>query len=270
MLTNVSQRGFRPILRPACALCLGAVFASVGCAATPTSPPLDHDQTTQAETNPPPALPGITLDREAGLIDLDATVIGHGCEWLELVACTRGSREHEALVTIDAKPSDLHVALLLLGLEPGTPQTGIRGEDGWTLVPPTGPAVDLHFLVPLQGPEDEQSDLTETLVPVESWVFDQATEAVLPDPTHGGWIFTGSRLVRDTRQPPGPDNPEVYLADVNGTVISLVHFGDETIGRDTTVTESNDGQNLVPHPATMPPNGTRVVLRISRVQPANP
>ncbi len=222
--------------------------------------PIVEASSTPTDTQPDavPQLPGITIHREAGYLDLDATVIGHGCEWLELVACTPGSREHEALVTIEARPSDLHLALLLLGVEAGTPQTGVRGDDGWRLVPPTGGVVDLHFVLPGEG------DQPERIVPVESWVFDRATDAVLPDTHDGGWIFTGSRLVTDPRE---PDLPPVYLADVNGTAVSLVHFGDETLGRDTTVTEANDGQNLQPHAPAMPPNGSPVLLRISRIDP---
>lgn len=232
-------------------------LTSPGMAATPDAELTEGRPVHSTEATPAP-MPGITFDREAGFIDLDATVIGHGCEWLELVACTPGSREHEALVTIDAKPSDLHLALLLLGMEPGTPQTGVRGHEGWTIVPPTGPKVDLQFALTTEQGQGER------LVPVESWVFDRATDAPLVDHLDGGWIFTGSRFVRDSRD---PQSPEVYLADVNGTAVSLVHFGDETIGRDTAVTESDDGQNLTPHAEIMPPNGTRIRLRISALRP---
>ena len=44
--------------------------------------------------------------------------------WLEQVACMVGTREHESLVVVEAKPSEVHAALLLLGLEPGTPKAG--------------------------------------------------------------------------------------------------------------------------------------------------
>ncbi|MEM1097448.1 MAG: YdjY domain-containing protein [Planctomycetota bacterium] len=231
-------------------------LTSLGMAATPDAELAEGrpDHSTKATSAP---IPGISLHREAGFLDLDATVIGHGCEWLELVACTPGSREHEALVTIDAKPSDLHLALLLLGMDPGTPQTGVRGDEGWTIVPPTGPKVDLQFVLTTEEGQGER------LVPVESWVFDRAADAPLVDHPDGGWIFTGSRFVRDSRD---PQSPEVYLADVNGTAVSLVHFGDETIGRDTAVTESDDGQNLTPHAEVMPPNGTRIRLRISALR----
>ncbi|MEM8783754.1 MAG: YdjY domain-containing protein [Planctomycetota bacterium] len=260
--------------RVAAAAILGLALAGPGAAATPdatTAPEVSGRPNGQPPTTDVPAAetadaadrPGLTIDREAGFVELDATVIGHGCEWLELVACTPGSREHEALVTIDAKPSDLHLALLLLGLEAGKPQTGVRGEDGWIILPPTGPVVDLHFVLPAA---DDAPAQAETVAPVESWVFDRAADAVLPD-TPGGWIFTGSRLVRDRRD---PESPEVYLADVNGTAVSLVHFGDETIGRDTAVTESDDGQNLAPHAEAMPPNGTKIRLRISRMAPDDP
>ncbi|MEM1444698.1 MAG: YdjY domain-containing protein [Planctomycetota bacterium] len=258
MTPHATPRRFRNFAYLASACCVGFAFVGSGCAATPDASPAP-EATDAAKT---PTMPGLEIDLEAGYVDLDATVIGHGCEWLELVATTSGGREHEALVTVDAKPSDLHVALLLLGLEAGTPQTGVRGEDGWRIVPPTGPTVDLHFVLPAENGETE-----DTVVPVEDWVFDRAAEATLTDTPNGGWMFTGSRFVRDERS---PQEPEVYLADVNGTAVSLVHFGDETIGRDTAVTESNDGQNLAPHAPAMPPNGTPVRLRVSRIDADRP
>jgi len=62
-------------------------------------------------------------------------------EALGLVACTKGTKEHESIVAIKAKPVHIHAALLLLGAEPGSPATrqqlGDQAER-WIDVPPSG------------------------------------------------------------------------------------------------------------------------------------
>ena len=193
-------------------------------------------------------LPGITFHLDAGYLELDAQVIGNGTDWLELIACTPGSREHEALVTVTAKPSDLHFALLALGIEPGRTQRGVRTDAGLTLTPATGAPVFLDFIVP-----SADNVAPPVVVPVGAWVIDRTTGQPLND---RAWMFTGSQLIDDRGTP-------IYLADVNGTVASLVHFGDETLGRDTTLTQDADGQNLAAHPTALPPNGTPLRLRIT-------
>lgn len=214
------------------------------------------DEAAEAVADAVPELPGITFNLEAGYVELDAEVIGNGVDWLELVACTPGSREHEALVTVSAKPSDLHLALLVLGVEPGRTQRGVRTEAGWAIVPATGGSVWLDFVVPrgADGAEGPDAEREPEVVPVGAWVLDRTTGQPLGDRR---WMFTGSQVLDDNGSP-------VYLADVNGTVASLVHFGDETLGRDTTLTQDADGQNLAPRPAAMPPDGTGVRLRITR------
>ncbi len=217
----------------------------------------------QKAESPPPSLPGITFNLEAGYVELDAEVVGNHVDWLELIACTPNSREHETLVTVTAKPSDLHFALLLLGVEPGRTQTGVRTDEGWKLLRATGGGVFLDFVVPVKqdGEEEVASGATpeQRVVPVGEWVLDRLTGEPL---NTRRWMFTGSRVMDDRGTP-------VYLADVNGTVASLVHFGDETLGRDVTLTQDTDGQNLAPRPDAMPPDGTKVRLRVSKAPPPN-
>ena len=65
-------------------------------------------------------LPGIHLNLNERAIDVNATVCLHQ-GLLELVACTKGTKEHESIVSLDARPVHIHTALLLLGAQPGTP-----------------------------------------------------------------------------------------------------------------------------------------------------
>ena len=88
-------------------------------------------------------LPGIRLNLDARSIDVNATVCLHK-GLLELVACTRGSKEHESILSVTARPMHIHTAMLLMGAIPGTPamrkvQEGVRTR--WVPVEPAGAPV---------------------------------------------------------------------------------------------------------------------------------
>ena len=210
----------------------------------------------------PELFPAITLDRDAGHVDVRGQVIGEPVEWLELLACRPGTREHESVVTLDARADHLHAALLLLGLTPGTPADARwEGEGpGATLVqtPPRGPALTVYFLF---------DDAPDRPVPAGVYVADQATGAPL-DPAGGGWRFTGSRLVKGRQR-------AYFLAEENGTVISLVNFGDDLIARDTPhAADGGNGfwaLNAVPDgwPA-LPAPGTPLTVRLARTPVSAP
>jgi len=89
------------------------------------------------------------------------------------------------------------------------------------------------------------------------------------DPPAGGWRFAGSRLVEGRQR-------SYFLAEENGTLISLVNFGDDLIARDTR--QPADGGNgfwaLNPAPAgwpALPAPGTPLTVRLARTpEPVSP
>jgi len=192
---------------------------------------------------------GIKLDREAGHIDLDAKVVLREGEWLELLACTPGTREHESILTVEAQPRNIHLALILLGLEPGSPLKWQRLDDGEVKVhPPTGPKVTISLIY-------EQDDQIRT-VDANQWIVDQQTGRVMPDNV---WLFAGSRFETF-------DGKQVYMADPNGSVISIVNFGDDVLARDTQMTRDNDEQSWDANTPVIPKEGTAVTIRIKPVE----
>eukprot|EP00913_Durusdinium_trenchii_P006317 g5929.t1 len=64
--------------------------------------------------------------------------------YLEVIACTKGTREHEALVMTEARPSHVHAALLLIGLTPGAP--GAPAGRGEGAIEPSGDAVRVEIV----------------------------------------------------------------------------------------------------------------------------
>ena len=89
-------------------------------------------------------LPGVKIDLEERAVDVTAIVnLDEGL--LEFVACTKDTKEHESIVKIQAKPSHIHTALLLLGAKAGHPAirkiVGEGDDQRWIDLPPKGSAV---------------------------------------------------------------------------------------------------------------------------------
>lgn len=185
-------------------------------------------------------LPGVNINVDEWSVDVDAVVTLHD-GLLELIACTKDSKEHESLVAVNAKPSHIHTALLLIGANPGNPamrQVLGDGEDArFVDLPPRGGMIDV-FLVIDQGGGPEE-------IPINRFIH-KASEAhhheigqASPDqkpepyPTHS-FMFTGSVLVER-----GEGEPRQYVADYSGNVISLVTFGDELLSTPSIEDDAN-------------------------------
>jgi hypothetical protein len=142
-----------------------------------------------------------------GLVSLDEG-------WLEVAVCRRGSREHESIVVTDAVPSVVHAAMLLAGLEPGTPAT--FDEQTRLPLPPTGTMISIE----LRFASSDAAGGVPISLPLAGAIED-AREQVSPI-----WVFAGS-LVR--QNPPSMGPGEYYAADYAGTVVGLSTFGDEVV-----------------------------------------
>ncbi|MEM6551880.1 MAG: YdjY domain-containing protein [Planctomycetota bacterium] len=218
--------------------------------AAPTLTPPD-DRPKPQEVQPAATLPaGITIDRDNKLIHLDAKVVLRE-GWLELLACTPGTKEHESIVTVQTDPSVIHFALLTLGAEPGSPiRLERRGEELFA-VPPSGAviAIDITY-------DDGDQRVT---VPANQWVYNEATQAVMAD---NRWVFAGSKL-REFEE------GAVYLADLEGAAVSLVNFGSELLAKPNRLTDSNavHGENFVVNTELIPPLRTPVTLTLRLVDP---
>jgi len=242
------------------ALALAAAVGPLGLNAQPGGAPEGTSRDTSgattedtAATKPEKAQdqrPPITVDPEAGVIDLAATIVDVEPQWLELIATTPNGREHEAIVTVAVKPSRLHLALVTLGLQPGHPMINKQDNGQVSTEPPIGPAVQVLFVYEMDG------QIHET--PAYDWVVDQQTGEPLPK---GRWLFTGSVF----RQWKGR---EYYMADEAGSVVSLVNFGDDLIVYQTDKTQDTDFQQLQINPDMPLPYGSELTLRIRLKPPA--
>ena len=97
-------------------------------------------------------------------------------------------------------------------------------------------------------------------MPVRDWIADHRGRVDFPDLP---WVFGGSEL---RPNPPGMEPGEHYVADMTGSVIGLVTFGDEVIGFSRVIADQTEVAAPEWTVATdrVPPMGTPVTLIIER------
>jgi hypothetical protein len=170
----------------------------------------------------PPGAPGrpqaVSVDKKRRTVTIPCTIAPRKLPTLkdvypiEVIACypaPHGQKAHETVVSFTGiKPSDVHAALVGLGLRPGKPA---RGEG----TKAEGPEL-LVFLEVTGG------DGKVRRLPVEQALVDLKTGK----PINGlRWHFTGSAF----RQPDPEKDDKVYGADLTGTLIALFPVTDDTV-----------------------------------------
>ena len=131
---------------------------------------------------------------------------------IEVVACypyPKGQKAHETLVTIEAKPSDVHKALESLGLKPGKPVVGQTKDE------PEGPELNVYLEVPGDNGKPRRLSIEKTMV-------GEKTGKPMP---RVKWRFTGSIMSK----PAADQKEEVYGADLTGTLIAIFPVTNETV-----------------------------------------
>jgi len=196
-----------------------------------------------------PELPGLKINLEEWCVDIEArTCLKEGM--LELVACTKGTKEHESIVAVEAAARDIHAALLLLGAEAGRPaHSKSIGNSGtmWVPVPPSGGKVDVFLVF-----KDEkfgksfEKPISEFMVNEDGEIF----------PTHT-FLFAGSELISDKE-----GGVPQYLADRSGNVMSITTFGDEVLCLPDIQSHDNAALNWNIAGSKLPEIGTQVTLRL--------
>jgi len=225
---------------------------------------------TPAEKALPPAekpillttLPGIVVDTEKGEVRLEGKVcLQKGA--LELVVCSEGTREHESVVVVKARPSHVTFALALLGLEPGQPAH--RTEAG-AFSPPAGETLEIiarFFTVSdeekarvdkllAEGAKPEDITVRKTLLKeVPAWKLLRLTGSEVEVTRPIEWVYIGR-----------PEKNMLVAADREGTVACLSNFVEAVIDVPFESTAVNADLLYEANPDVVPPIGTPVELVI--------
>jgi hypothetical protein len=202
--------------------------------------------------------PGVAVNVQERCVDVESSVCLHRGA-LELVACTKGTKEHESIVSIEAKPMHLHAALLLLGAKPGSPATrqqlGDQSER-WFDVPPSGGPVDVSLVLEDKSGALVEHPISDFIAPSSRRPGDSASEErQAPFPTHT-FLFAGSILYGDGQ------GPRRYLSDESGNVISLSTFGDELLCLPAIHSQENAALQWQVNATNLPSVGSKVILRL--------
>lgn len=195
--------------------------------------------TTLSTTGPASKLPHITIDMPSRSVRVDAEMLGVEAP-LEFFCVQSGTNEHESVLRSPVKASHLHLALLIIGLEPGSPLTYSDATKKWT--PPHGPPLHIE----LEWTDDKGK---AHRMPAYRAMRNLKTKETMPALT---WVFTGSRVMEDGN----------YAADVTGYLISVVNFDLTVIDIPELKSSSNDLLEWERNPDTVPPAGTKVTLVI--------
>jgi hypothetical protein len=153
-----------------------------------------------------------------------------------------GKKAHETVVTHSAKPSEVHAALVGLGMKPGKPALG---EDATA----TGPEVKVSLEVP--GPDGKPK-----VLPIEKTLVDRKTGKPMPTLK---WIFTGSVM----KEAPGKSE-KVYAADTTGTLIAIFPVTDETVIQTNLTMKEEPLLKLETNTKVLPAEGTpaRLIIEV--------
>ena len=157
---------------------------------------------------------------------------------LEFFVCSKNTKEHESILATRAKPSLIHVGLLAMGAEPGTP---VQFTPEYT--PATGPRIDVTIRwLDKEGRRQEAK--------AEEWV--QETSSKKQMDTH--WVFSGSLFQKLE------DGKNQYVADVSGEIIGVSNF--PAVVLDIPIASTSDNSDLLFQTFTekIPTEGTIVTV----------
>lgn len=191
-----------------------------------------------AATGATDKLPFIKVDVPAKRVMIECQAVNAEMP-LEFLCVLAGTAEHETILRTQAKPSNIHLALLMVGLKPGEPIRYSPATEKW--LPPQGPPVQISV-------EYKRND---QVVSMPAWkLFRQLkTKEAMPPRT---WIFVGSKVYKTGQ----------YAADITGYVVSIVNFDLSLIDVPWLVSSSNETLEYELNPETAPPTGAPVTLII--------
>lgn len=183
-------------------------------------------------------LPYIQIDHEKHLVRVECEAVNAEMA-LEYLVCVTGTSEHETLLRSRARPSHLHLALIIIGAKAG--ECAHFDKQSNKLLAPTGQSLKLTCEFTRDGKTIQ--------LPAHRLMRNQKTKAEMPDMK---WVFAGSCNTEHGE----------YAADLRGRLISVVNFPDTTVDVGEVKSNHNETLEWEVNPATAPPRGSTVWLII--------
>jgi hypothetical protein len=178
----------------------------------------------------------ITIQKKLKGVSFPA-VLNQGSGLLEYLLVRNGGKTHESLLRTAVEPTDLQIALLLLGLEGTDRPQAEQGAPGQ----PEGGKVEIRITY------TNQAGKTKTLGP-EAWIARKDGEKMVSAQPFS-WIFTGS-AIRDQR----------FLAQVEGSMVAVYH---DPVALIDNASEGGESDKVwYVNEKAVPPVGTPVTVTI--------
>jgi hypothetical protein len=157
---------------------------------------------------------------------------------LELFACLRNTKEHEAIVSVDVEAATVHAGLLAVGAKAGHP---VRWDPKY--VPATGSEIEVTVVW-------KDKDGKPQTARAQDWVLDTRTKQAMTFP----WVFAGSGFWQD-----GESGQKYYQAE-GGDFICVSNFPSAMLDLPIESSESNEALLFRAYTERIPPLGTPVTL----------
>jgi hypothetical protein len=226
-----------------------AVDFSLGEEKTPVNSAATESARGAADRKAPPALPEpkgaqrlspdypVWLDPNEKAVLVDGQIaLREGM--LDLLACTRNTKEHESIVSANTKAFIVHAGLLRLGAEVGHP-VQFRPE----YKPPTGTEIDV--LVRWLDEKGKQHEAR-----AQDWIKDLHTKKTMAQP----FVFAGSGFWVN------PDTGKQHYQAEGGDFVCVANFGTAMLDIPVMSSQSNEELEFEAFTEKIPPLGTPVRL----------
>jgi hypothetical protein len=202
---------------------------------SPDRPPSAASTTSQPATQPGEFQPGVRIDWPARCVRVEARVLDVVGP-LEFFACG-GGKEHESVISLEARATHIFQALGLIGIAPGKPPAWDEGAQRTR--PAEGDLVDLRIEWSQSG---QRRDVHWT-----EWVLDaEDLRQPLPLP----FVFAGSLMRPDGR----------LACELSGAAFALVDMPDALLAPIRSRSDRSADLWALPNRPSIPPPGTPVTL----------
>ena len=211
---------------------------------------LAHTVPVAAQAPAPAAAPaGLTRLAEQYPVWLDArnkriVLAGEICQTegqMEMFACLKRTKEHEAVVAVDTQAYIVHAGLVALGAEPGNPAR---------FIPDYAPARGAEVAITLYWTDAKGQRQKAS---AQQWLKNTRTGKLMEQP----WVFGGSGFWVD------PTTQQRHYQAEEGDFICVSNFSTAMLDVPVESSQSNAALLFEANTAAIPPKGTRVTLALT-------
>lgn len=185
------------------------------------------------------------LDPEAEIwVDMEQKRVIAGGEiclrrgMLEMFACPKRTKEHEAIVAVNGPARLVHAGLLAIGAQPGSP---VQFRPAYA--PARGPKVKVFVEWKDKEGKTQKAD-------ARTWIRETRTGKEM---THD-WVFTGSRIWTD------PETKKNYYQADGGEMVCVSNFSTAMLDLPVASPDDNDQLYFEAFMERIPEEGTQVKL----------